>query len=390
MEVLQFHEMLSDKHFPDYTALHCKYGDLFPSFSEELYKVRGVTLPLRDLSGEPLWLLEGLVTPPQSAVKTLLYPQKADFGRFACEREIIASNAIENIDLQRESVRNILRGLAPMNEQEDRIYGQKLGFSFIADPANRITEDNIYKLYRLTVGDFLPPETALPRGMYYRNDEVFVVSSRVEHTGAPAKKLPALMAELTAFIGADDGMNDLVKAAVIHYDFAYLHPYFDGNGRMARLMHLWFLVQKGYRSALFLPFSYEINLARRQYYNAFTTVSKNRELCGRTDVTPFVMFFIEHVYRKLEQNAAAFALDDRYTRETLPAGKITPKENALWEYVRATYGDGEFSTKELEKSYGAAAYATIRKFVQRFTEEGYLRAVRYGSRVKYRINIQEE
>ena len=39
-------------------------------------------------------------------------------------------------------------------------------------------------------------------------------------------------------------MNDLLKAALIHFCLAYLHPWFDGNGRMARLIHLWYLVQQ--------------------------------------------------------------------------------------------------------------------------------------------------
>ena len=52
-----------------------------------------------------------------------------------------------------------------------------------------------------------------------------------------------------SFIQDKTPMNDLLKAALIHFYIAYLHPYFDGNGRMARLLHLWYLVQQGYSSA---------------------------------------------------------------------------------------------------------------------------------------------
>ena len=52
------------------------------------------------------------------------------------------------------------------------------------------------------------------------------------------------MGELVRFIHEDSDSNDLLKAALIHFYIAYLHPYFDGNGRMARLMHLWYLVQQ--------------------------------------------------------------------------------------------------------------------------------------------------
>ena len=56
---------------------------------------------------------------------------------------------------------------------------------------------------------------------------------------------------------SDAGDAHLLKAALIHFYMAYLHPYFDGNGRMARLMNLWYMVQQGYSSALFVPDVYK-------------------------------------------------------------------------------------------------------------------------------------
>ena len=50
-----------------------------------------------------------------------------------------------------------------------------------------------------------------------------------------------------------------------------------------------------------------------------------------------------------------------------------------------TYGDAEFSTKQLEKDFGNAAYATIRGFVLKFTELGLLRATKFSTRTKYQV-----
>jgi len=49
------------------------------------------------------------------------------------------------------------------------------------------------------------------------------------------------------------------------------------------------------------------------------------------------------------------------------------------------YGTDEFSTKQLEKDFGDAAYATIRSFVLKFEELGLLSSTKYGTRNKYRI-----
>ena len=66
-------------------------------------------------------------------------------------------------------------------------------------------------------------------------------------------------------------------------------------------------------------------------------------------------------------------------------GKITLKETKLWKFVLSYYGLGEFSTKQLEKDFGDAAYATIRGFVLKFEDLGLLSSVKYGPRVKYKV-----
>ena len=103
------------------------------------------------------------------------------------------------------------------------------------------------------------------------------------------------MGELVRFIHEESDSNDLLKAALIHFYVAYLHPYFDGNGRMARLMHLWYLVQQGYSSALFVPLSEYVNKSRKGYYDAYTLVEENAHISGVLDVTPFLVYFIENI-----------------------------------------------------------------------------------------------
>ena len=155
---------------------------------------------------------------------------------------------------------------------------------------------------------------------------------------------------------------------------------------MARLLHLWYLVQQGYSSALFVPLSEYINKSRKGYYDAYTLVEENARISGMVDATPFLVYFIENVYHKLNgalpttQTTAAF-------QEALSHGQVTEKEKSLWEFVLSAYGDTEFSTKQLEKDFGNAAYATIRSFVLKFEKLGLLKSTQYGNRVKYAVRI---
>ena len=87
--------------------------------------------------------------------KLLMMNQGKAYGAKAVEEEIISTAKIESIDYNRDSVRSILKGYAPKDDEETRIFGIKKGFDFIADKNNIITEENIYKLYMMTVGDFL-------------------------------------------------------------------------------------------------------------------------------------------------------------------------------------------------------------------------------------------
>ena len=387
MDASLFTKMLSDKNVTDLKKLGYKYPQAdMKEFVELLGTGFYKTLPLKDFNGGALVYLESVTQVRLSAAKVLLTTQASTqlYGVKAMEEEIISTFTIEQIDTSRDSVRKILSGYAPSNESENRIYGMKKGLEFISDPANRITEETIHQLYELTIGAFLPEEDRLLPGNKYRHDSVYIVGDKVEHTGLPWQKLPDYMGSLVAFISEESSMNDLLKAALIHFYIAYLHPWFDGNGRMARLMHLWYLVQQGYSSALFVPLSEYVEKSRKGYYDAYTLSEQNARFSGVLDVTPFLVYFIENVYHKLGSALPAPSTTDTF-RKALEQGGVTEKEQALWHFVLSAYGDSEFSTKQLEKNFGNAAYATIRSFVLKFEKLGLLRSSKYGNRIKYQV-----
>lgn len=182
--------------------------------------------------------------------------------------------------------------------------------------------------------------------------------------------------------GAD--FNSFLKTLEkLYYNHLPLYD-FDGKGRIARLVHLWFLIQKGYQSALFIPFSSKIEKSRKAYYDAYTIIEENRKISGKIDVTAFILYFINNVYNKMNEGSPAVETLTVYD-DAVKDEKITEKETKLWKFVLSAYGTGEFSTKRLEKDFGDAAYATIRGFVLKFEQLGLLSSVKYGPRVKYKV-----
>lgn len=387
MDASVFAKMLSDPGMLDLKKMGYKYGqgdqqEFLTLLKRDFYQ----ELPLHDFDGKPMVYLESVARVSLSAARVLLTPQQSTrlYGTRAMEEEILSTFRIEQIDTSRESVRRILSGQAPENEEEHRICGMKQGLEFIADRSHTITEENLFRLYQMTIGDFLPEEDRLLPGHWYRHDGVTVIDGKTEHTGLPWQKLPAYMKELMAFAAEKAAQNDLIKAAILHFGLAYLHPYFDGNGRMARLLHLWYLVQQGYSSALFVPMSRFVEESCARYYKAYTRVEQNQQISGVLDVTPFLVYFAESVYYRLGEDQPQPRTLQAF-EEALRQGKVTEKERALWQFVLTAYGSEEFSTKRLEKDFGDAAYATIRSFVLKFERLGLLTSVHYGNRVKYRI-----
>ena len=391
MDASVFAKMLSDPGRLDLKKMWYKYGqDNLQEFLALHKQYFYQELPLHDFDGNSMVCLDNAVQIPLSAARVLLMPQQSArlYGTRAMEEEILSTFRIEQIDTSRESVHRILSGQAPENEEEHRICGMKQGLEFIADRSHAITEENLFRLYQMTIGDFLSEEDRLLPGHWYRHDGVTVIDSKTEHIGLPWQKLPVYMKELVEFAAEKAAQNDLIKAAILHFALAYLHPYFDGNGRMARLLHLWYLVQQGYSSALFVPMSRFVEESRSRYYKAYTQVEQNQQISGVLDVTPFLVYFAESVYYRLGEDQPQPRTLHAF-EEALRQGKVTEKERALWQFVLTAYGSEEFSTKRLEEDFGDTAYTTIRSFVLKFENLGLLTSVHYGSRVKYRIQDTE-
>lgn len=391
MDASVFAKMLSGPGQLDLKKMGYKYGqENLQEFLALRKQYFYQELPLHDFDRNSMVYLDKAVQIPLSAARVLLTPQQSTrlYGTKAMEDEILSTFRIEQIDTSRESVRRILSGQAPKDDEEHRICGMKQGLEFIADRSHTITEENLFRLYQMTIGDFLPEEDRLLPGHWYRHDGVTVIDGKTEHIGLPWQKLPAYMKELTAFAAEKAAQNDLIKAAALHFALTYLHPYFDGNGRMARLLHLWYLVQQGYSSALFVPMSRFVEESCARYYKAYTRVEQNQQISGVLDVTPFLVYFAESVYHRLGEDQPQPRTLQAF-EEALRQGKITEKERALWQFVFTAYGSEEFSTKRLEKDFGDAAYATLRSFVLKFENLGLLTSVHYGSRVKYRIQDTE-
>ena len=83
------------------------------------------------------------------------------------------------------------------------------------------------------------------------------------------------MSDLEKYIHAEDDTDDLIRAALIHYQFETIHPFLDGNGRIGRLLIILFLIEKGLLSSPVLYISYFLKRNRIEYYDRMTEVRRS-------------------------------------------------------------------------------------------------------------------
>ena len=143
MDAAQFAKMFSDKHLFEINRMEYKYTSAaVKEFTKLLRQDFAQELPLQDSRGEMLVYLPNVARISTAGMKQLLTvpAARSAFGLQAMTDEIHATLQIENIRSIRKSIRRILDGYAPRDEEENRIYGIKRGLEFIANRENKITE----------------------------------------------------------------------------------------------------------------------------------------------------------------------------------------------------------------------------------------------------------
>ena len=83
------------------------------------------------------------------------------------------------------------------------------------------------------------------------------------------------MSDLEKYINAGDRLDDLIRAALIHYQFETIHPFLDGNGRIGRLLITLYLMERRVLTTPVLYISYFLKRNRVEYYDRMTEVRKS-------------------------------------------------------------------------------------------------------------------
>jgi len=214
-------------------------------------------------------------------------------------RAIRGSLAIEGDTLSEEQVSTILDGkpvVAPLREIQEARNAIKAYEQYPRwDPASETDLLNAHEV--LMAGLLDAPD-------HYRRGGVAVTGAgEVHHSGPPADRVPHLMSDLLSWLGST-AEHPLIAGSVFHYEFEFIHPFEDGNGRMGRL---WQTVILTRWKPLFadVPVESLIHAHQREYYDAI------RESSDRGESTPYISFMLETILEAIQNSRTTDQVSDQ-------------------------------------------------------------------------------
>ena len=266
-------------------------------------------------------------------------------------RTIHSSLAIEQNSLSLEQVTAIVDGkrvLGNPNEiREVRNAYDTYNMMLSLDP---YAVKDLLKAHRMMM------EGLIPENGRFRSGGVGVFAGDVVvHMAPPARLVPGEIQDLFEWYKTSE-MHPLIRSSIFHYEFEFIHPFADGNGRMGRMWHS-LLLGKWNEIFYWLPIEELIRSRQQEYYNALG--ASNRE----SDSSAFVELMLEIILDTL--------------RETTVVGNAEESTkaaaNSYIQKLLHVLGDEELSAAEIMRRLGLSHRPTFRKnYLNPALEQGFI------------------
>lgn len=234
-----------------------------------------------------------------------------------------------------------------------------------------ITEASLQRLHGLVMGGGKKRVKATS----YRDGQNVIRDGRTQkiiYMPPEAKDVPQLMRSLLDWLNRKDDLPVPIKASIAHYQYATIHPYYDGNGRTARLLTTLVLHLHGY--GLKGLYALEEYYARQlqDYYEALTVGPSHNYYMGRpeADITKWLVYFVRGMavsFQNVEGQARAEA-----ERGGGDQTRALRKLDARQRKALALFVDHEEITgKQIGDLFGLQARAAA-VLAQRWVQDGFL------------------
>ena len=290
--------------------------------------------------------------------------------------EAITSSQLEGASTTRQKAMEMFRsGRLPADKSEQMIFNNLQGMEFIrAHQGNELTPELVKAIHVEMMSDTIRDED-LGRLQTADEKRVHVASNKdqsILHEPPPAEQLPSRLEAMCDFANGkneSEFLHPVVRAILLHLWLAYDHPFVDGNGRTARALFYWSMLNSGYWMFEFISISSILRKASTQYAKAYLYTETDDN-----DATYFVVYQLQVI------RSALHALENYLERKT---SEIRKAELTLRNYEGLNYRqlallshalrkpDSSFTVNSHRTSH-RVAYATARADLLRLVDQGLL------------------
>ena len=218
-----------------------------------------------------------------------------------------SSLKIEANSLSLGQVRDVINGKTVLGQQKE-IQEVKNAY----DAYEHLSEIDPYDIRYLKQFHGVMTKYLVEESGGFRSGEEGVFNGdRCIFMAPPARLVPQLMTDLFAWMKeAQDDVHPLILSSVFHYEFVFIHPFSDGNGRMARLWHT-AILSKWKPVFEYIPIESQIEKFQEEYYEAISRCHAAGES------TVFIEFMLSQIDKILDDVSAQISDKNEYLPETV-------------------------------------------------------------------------
>ena len=272
-------------------------------------------------------------------------------------KTIYSSLAIEQNTLTLEQVTDVINGkrvLAPLKDIKEVQNAYE-----IYERLEELDENSMKDL--LLAHKIMTSELIKESGRFRSKNAGVYQGEKLIHMGTLPEYIPELINNLFLWL-KNSKEHPLIKAAVFHYEFEFIHPFQDGNGRIGRLWHS-LILSKWKKFFAWLPIESLVQKYQKEYYIVINNSNKDGES------TEFILFMLEIIKETLIELVETQKMTDKVIDKMTDKNKERVK--LLMKYLDQ---NDSISNKEAQSLLGISE-ATARRFLNSLVKENLLVAV---------------
>lgn len=203
-------------------------------------------------------------------------------------------------------------------------------------------------------------------------------TKRIRFTPVPTWRTPEAMDELfNAYLRERErgAINELILIATFILDFLCIHPFSDGNGRMARLLTLLMLYQCGYEVGRYISLEKVVEETKEQYYETLEQSSLGWHE-GEHNLLPWINYFLVMILKAYERFAERVGtVKDSKQRRGWKAQKV---QEVIGHFI------ADFTVQDIQERCPGISRPTIQRILNTLSHDGTIECVEQGRNARWR------